>query len=91
MSESYYNIWNEQVQNKINAEIEKNRKSNAVLKFENLPLGSQIKVEQISPISCLEVIFFFLEIVEVLRKIRSMKTLSGICSMLLLSLSTGKR
>jgi len=48
MSESYYNIWNEQVQNKINAEIEKNRKSNAVLKFENLPLGSQIKVEQIS-------------------------------------------
>ena len=48
MSESYYNIWNEQVQNKINAEIEKNRKSNAVLKFGNLPLGSQIKVEQIS-------------------------------------------
>jgi GH35 family endo-1,4-beta-xylanase len=48
MSESYYNIWNEQVQNKINAEIEKNRKSNAVLKFENLPIGSQIKVEQIS-------------------------------------------
>ena len=48
MSESYYNIWNEQVQNKINAEIEKNRKSDAVLKFENLPVGSQIKVEQIS-------------------------------------------
>ncbi|WP_298652770.1 endo-1,4-beta-xylanase [uncultured Proteiniphilum sp.] len=48
MSDAYFNFWNEQVQNKISADIEKNRKSDAVLKFENLPAGTQIEIKQIS-------------------------------------------
>lgn len=36
MSEKYRDIWNDQVQKKIDADIERNRKANAVLKFENL-------------------------------------------------------
>ena len=48
MSEKYRDIWNQEVQNNINAEIEKNRKANAVLTFENLPREAEIEVEQIS-------------------------------------------
>lgn len=48
MSEAYYNFWNEQVENRISGDIEKNRKSDAVLIFKNLPPGTKIEIEQIS-------------------------------------------
>ena len=48
MSEKYRDIWNDQVQEKIDADIERNRKANALLKFENLPRDTDIEVKQIS-------------------------------------------
>lgn len=91
MSEKYRDIWNDQVQKKIDADIERNRKANAVLKFENLPRDTDIEVKQISHhflfggnISCSE-------IAVALRKTSSMKTPSGICSMPLPFHSIGGR
>lgn len=48
MSTAYWELWNPEVQKKIDADIEKYRKANAVLKFEDLEEGSEIRIEQIS-------------------------------------------
>jgi endo-1,4-beta-xylanase len=48
ISNDYWKFWNPEVQNKIDNDIEKYRKANAILKFKDLPVGTEIKVEQIS-------------------------------------------
>ena len=48
MSQTYWDIWNPEVQARIDSDIEKYRKADAVLKIEDLPVGSEVKVEQIS-------------------------------------------
>src|SRR5690554_1596281 len=48
MSEAYYNFWNKQVQAKISADIEKYRKSDAVITLKKLPAGTRVEIEQIS-------------------------------------------
>lgn len=48
MSQAYWKLWNPEVQSKIDRDIDQNRKANAILIFENLPIGSEVKVEQIS-------------------------------------------
>jgi GH35 family endo-1,4-beta-xylanase len=48
MSEAYYSFWNSQLQERINENIENYRKADAILKFEGLPVGTEIKIEQIS-------------------------------------------
>lgn len=48
MSQAYWDIWNPEVQARIDKDIEKYRKADAVLKIEDLPVGSEVKVEQIS-------------------------------------------
>ncbi|MEO9892409.1 endo-1,4-beta-xylanase [Aurantibacter sp.] len=48
MSDAYWKHWNSEVQAKIDNDIEKNRKADAVLNLEGLPAGTAIKVEQIS-------------------------------------------
>jgi len=47
MSEGYWKIWNPQVQAKIDADIDANRKADAVLNL-NLPAGTEVKIEQVS-------------------------------------------
>ena len=46
MSEKYWSFWNETAQKKIDADIEKNRKADAVLTLENVQPGTEIYVEQ---------------------------------------------
>ncbi len=48
MSEAYYNLWNPEVQAKIDRDIEQNRKADALCVMKDLPEGSEVKVEQIS-------------------------------------------
>ncbi len=48
MSEAYWKLWNPKVQAKIDNDIEKYRKADALLKLGDLPAGTAIKVEQIS-------------------------------------------
>jgi endo-1,4-beta-xylanase len=48
MSQAYWDIWNPEVQARIDSDIEKYRKADAVLKIEDLPVGSEVKVEQVS-------------------------------------------
>ena len=48
MSEEYWKIWNSKVQAKIDADIDANRKADAVIKLSNVPAGTEIKIEQIS-------------------------------------------
>lgn len=48
MSDTYWEYWNPEVQAKIDRDIEKFRKANAVLILKNLPCGTELKVEQIS-------------------------------------------
>ncbi len=48
MSSAYWKIWNAEVQHKIDQDIDKNRKADAVLKFNTAPIGSQIKIEQLT-------------------------------------------
>jgi GH35 family endo-1,4-beta-xylanase len=48
MSQAYWDIWNSEVQARIDNDIEKYRKADAILKFEELPAGSEVKVEQVS-------------------------------------------
>ncbi len=48
MSDAYWKIWNKEVQTKIDNDIEKYRKANATVKLENLPAGTEVKVEQVS-------------------------------------------
>lgn len=48
MSDAYWELWNPEVQAKIDRDIEQYRKANAVLLFEGLQPGAEVKVEQIS-------------------------------------------
>ena len=48
MSEAYWKLWNPQVQNKIDKDIEANRKADATIKLDEVKRGTQVKVEQIS-------------------------------------------
>ena len=48
MSEAYWKLWNSDVQAKIDRDIEQYRKATAVLKIENLPVGAEVNVEQVS-------------------------------------------
>jgi GH35 family endo-1,4-beta-xylanase len=48
ISKGYLEFWNSQVQRKIDEDIELNRKAKAILKLKGLPIGTEVKVEQIS-------------------------------------------
>ena len=48
MSEKYWSYWNDDVQKKIDADIEANRKADASLKLDGAPEGTEVNVEQIS-------------------------------------------
>jgi len=48
MSAAYWKLWNPEVQAKIDQDIEKNRKADAVLNFKGLPTGTAITVKQVS-------------------------------------------
>ncbi|MBR5162189.1 MAG: endo-1,4-beta-xylanase [Thermoguttaceae bacterium] len=48
MSPKYFEFWNADVQAKIDADIEKNRKANAVVELPASAAGAEIKVEQIT-------------------------------------------
>ncbi len=48
MSEAYWKLWNPEVQAKIDKDIEKYRKTDAILKFEGIPSGTELKVRQLS-------------------------------------------
>ena len=48
MSEAYWKLWNPKVQAKIDQDIEKYRKANAVVKIGNVKKGTEIKVTQLS-------------------------------------------
>ena len=47
MSEAYWKLWNPQVQAKIDADIEANRKADAVIELD-VPAGTEVTVEQVS-------------------------------------------
>lgn len=48
MSEAYWNRWNPQVQARIDADIDANRKADAVINLGDVPAGTEIKIEQVS-------------------------------------------
>lgn len=48
MSSSYLEFWNRGVQNKIDHDIEKYRKADAVIEFEGIPVGTEVNIEQTS-------------------------------------------
>ena len=48
MSEAYWKLWNPEVQSRIDRDIEKYRKADALLEFKGLAAGTTIEVEQIS-------------------------------------------
>ena len=48
MSQKYWDIWNEDVQKKIDADIEANRKADAVVNVGQIRDGTEVVVEQIS-------------------------------------------
>ena len=48
MSEGYWKIWNPKVQAKIDADIEANRKADAVINLGDVPAGTEVKIEQVS-------------------------------------------
>lgn len=48
MSEAYRQLWNDDVQRKIDGDIEKYRKADACVKPEGIPAGAEVKVEQLS-------------------------------------------
>ena len=47
MSDKYWEIWNDQVQAKIDADIEKYRKADALVEVD-APAGTEVKIEQLS-------------------------------------------
>lgn len=47
MSDAYWIIWNPQVQARIDADIDANRKADAILRL-NLPAGTKVSIEQVS-------------------------------------------
>ncbi|MBN2317060.1 MAG: endo-1,4-beta-xylanase, partial [Sedimentisphaerales bacterium] len=48
MSEAYWKIWNADEQKRIDREIDRYRKADAVLRLKGVPAGAEIKVEQMS-------------------------------------------
>ncbi len=48
MSDGYYAFWNEDVQSKIDKDIEKHRKAYAIVNVGKIEKGTEVKVEQIS-------------------------------------------
>lgn len=48
MSDGYYAFWNEDVQSKIDKDIEKHRKAYAIVNVGKIKKGTEVKVEQIS-------------------------------------------
>ena len=48
MSEAYWQIWNEEEQARINADIEKYRKADGEIVLNNIKRNSTVKIEQIS-------------------------------------------
>jgi len=48
MSKAYWDLWNPEVQAKIDRDIEQNRKAGAVCHLANVQEGTEVKVEQIS-------------------------------------------
>lgn len=46
MSEGYWKLWNSEVQKKIDHDIEVNRKADGSFRLDNLPPGTEVKVEQ---------------------------------------------
>ncbi len=48
MSQKYWELWNDDVQKKIDADIEANRKADASIKIGEIKNGTDVKVEQIS-------------------------------------------
>lgn len=48
LSDAYLKIWNGQVQNSIDKDIEKYRMADAILKLEGIPAGTEVKIEQMS-------------------------------------------
>lgn len=48
MSQKYWDLWNPEVQKKIDADIEANRKADASFKVGEIEKGSKVRVEQIS-------------------------------------------
>lgn len=48
MSEAYRNLWNPEVQAKIDRDIDQNRKADAVLQLKDVTKGTEVKVEQLS-------------------------------------------
>ncbi|NLN49895.1 MAG: 1,4-beta-xylanase, partial [Clostridiales bacterium] len=48
MSSAYWDLWNPEVQARIDRDIEKYRKADALLEIEGLAAGTEVKIEQIS-------------------------------------------
>ena len=48
MSEAYWNIWNDDVQKRIDADIEKYRKADGTFALEGVPDGAEVKAEQLT-------------------------------------------
>lgn len=48
MNEAYRDIWNSEVQAKIDNDIDVNRKADAIFKLEDVPSGTVVKVEQVA-------------------------------------------
>lgn len=47
MSDAYWQLWNPEVQAKIDADIDANRKADAIINL-NVPAGTEVKIEQVS-------------------------------------------
>lgn len=47
MGEGYLKLWNAELQTKIDCDIDRNRKANAVCNLKNVPAGATVKVEQL--------------------------------------------
>src|SRR5690606_12686492 len=48
MSGAYWEVWSPEIQAKIDADIEANRKADAMVKIQSIPAGGEVKVEQVS-------------------------------------------
>ena len=48
MSDAYWQLWNPEVQSRIDRDIEQNRKANATLKLEGVTAGTTVQIEQLS-------------------------------------------
>ena len=48
MSEAYCQMWNDDVQQKIDRDIEKYRKADAHIELKDIPAGTEVKIEQVS-------------------------------------------